>query len=144
MVGTIYEDLPGGLCGYYDRRTGAIHVDRRMSAKDQANTYVHEMFHKILGHGKAGSLPEHVAREVAVDRITARALVTLPALMDAMVTHPCQQSRAEFLGVDEHIYAARIFGLEPEEQIMVEVCVRRCIGLKLAPVAAAREVVLVA
>jgi hypothetical protein len=134
----IYENLTGNLCGYYDNKTGAIHIDGRLNPVARHNTYRHELIHKILGHGPATSLAQHIAREVAVDRITARELVSLPALMWSLVQYPDQKARADALGVNESTYAARIFALEPEEQIFVDVCVRRCIGLSLAPVAAGR------
>jgi hypothetical protein len=140
----IFGELPGSVCGYYDNATGAIHIDGSLNRQTVHNTYRHELIHKILGHGPAQSLAHHIAREVAVDRITARELVTLPALMDAMVTYPCQKTRADALGVSESIYAARIFALEPDEQTIIDVCVRRCIGLKLAPMVAVREALLVA
>ena len=144
MAKVVYGDLPGSVCGYYDNKTGAIHIDGRMTRRGQYLTYRHELIHKILGHGPAVSLAHHVAREIAVDRITARELVTLPALMDAMIRYPDQQARAEALGVDESIYAARIMSLEPDEQTFIDVCVRRCVGLKMTTAGAAVEAAMAA
>lgn len=124
--------MPANVCGYYDNTTGAIHLDKHLTRRGRVNTYRHELIHKLLGHGPATSLPQHISREIAVDRITARELISLPALMTSMVKHPCQQSRSEALDVDESIYFARVMALEPDEQLIMDVCVRRCIGLKLA------------
>jgi hypothetical protein len=124
--------MPNAVCGYYDNETGAIHLDKQLTRRGRINTYRHELIHKLLGHGPAPSLPVHIAREVAVDRITARELISLPALMHSMVTQPCQKTRADMLDVDESIYFARIMALEQDEQLVMDVCVRRCIGLKLA------------
>jgi len=60
-------------------------------------------------------------------------LVSLPDLMTAMIRHPCQKTRAAALGVSESIYAARLMSLQPSEQTMIDVCVRRCVGLMLSP-----------
>lgn len=134
MGKTVFRDLPGEVCGYYDNDTGVIHVDGRMVACDQRNTIVHETFHKILGHGKAPSLAVHTAREVMVERLTARHLIPLPRLMEVMVRFGTVTERARALGVDESILYARAFGLESDEQCIFDVCVRRCIGIMRTPV----------
>lgn len=133
MSKVVYGDLPGDLRGYYDHATGATHVDGRMVRCDQRNTIIHEWFHKILAHGPATSLAAHTAREVAVERMTARYLIPLPRLMEVMTRYASTRERAVALDVDESILYARVFGLEDDEQTIFDVCVRRCIGIKTAP-----------
>jgi len=134
MSRIVFEDLPGTLRGYYDHKTGVSHVDGRMVGCDRRNTILHEWFHKILGHAPAVSLPVHTAREIAVERLTARYLIPLPRLMEVMVRFGTTQERASALDVDESILYARVFGLEDDEQTIFDVCVRRCIGIRYSPV----------
>lgn len=130
MTKIVYENLPGGLRGYYDHGTGATHVDGRMVACDQRSTIIHEWFHKILGHGPCPDVAVRMAREIAVERLTARFLIPLPRLMEVMVTYATTAERAAALDVDESILYARVFGLEDDEQTIFDVCARRCIGIK--------------
>lgn len=125
----VYEEMPGTLCGFYDNDNGTIHVDPRLRKAAQRNTIVHEQFHRILGHGKAPSPAVHTSREVAVQRLTAHHLISLPALMKAMVEFDTQQEQADALGVSRNILMARMLGLESDEQLMVQVCVLNCIGM---------------
>jgi hypothetical protein len=129
----VYGELSGDLCGFYDNDTGTIHVDRRMPRCDQRNTIIHERFHRVLGHGPAPSLPVHMAREIAVERLTARHLISLPRLMEVMTRFGTAAERAAALDVDEDILYARVFGLDEDEQTIFEVCVRRCVGIMRTP-----------
>jgi Zn-dependent peptidase ImmA (M78 family) len=127
----IYKELPDDVCGFYDDETGCTYVDPEMTKQCQRNTITHEMFHKILGHKPVESLAVHTAREVVVERLTARHLIPFPALMHVMCTYATAKERAKALGVGETILYARVFSLEPEEQMFIDVCVMRCIGFKL-------------
>lgn len=133
MGRVVYKELEGDLCGYFDPDTGAIIVDPRLRREAQINTIIHEGYHRILGHGRAPSLAVHTAREVMVERLTARQLIPLPALITALVSYGSTIERAQSLGVSPNILMARIVGLETEEQLMVDVCGRRCIGIKTGP-----------
>ena len=75
------DNLPGSVCGYFDKVTGLIHMDRKLSGRRRTCTYVHESIHKELGHGVAPSLGVHIRREIVVERLTARRLITLPDLI---------------------------------------------------------------
>lgn len=130
MGRVIYRELDGDLCGYFDPDSGALVVDPRLDREIQACTIIHEGFHRMLGHGRSPSTAVHVAREIMVERLTAYYLIPLPALLGALVNHGSTRARAKALGVSEAIYVARVIGLTVEEQLMVDVCVRRCIGIK--------------
>ncbi len=79
--------------------------------------------------GGAPSLAVQVAREVMVDRLTARRLISLPALLAAFVSCGSTAEKARALGVSENILLARVVGLESAEQLFMDVCARRCIGV---------------
>lgn len=129
MSKIVYRDLPGELCGYYDNETGAVHIDRRLTRRAQRCTYEHELVHKILGHMPLASFAKHVAREIAVERLTARRMIAFPDLLRAAVEHDCETGAvADALDVDPDLVCARVMGLEPEEQLIFEVCARHCKG----------------
>ena len=130
MGRVLYKELEGDLCGYFDPDSGAIVVDPRIRREAQMHTIIHEGFHRVLGHGRAPSLAVHVAREVMVERLTASHLIPLPALLAVLVTYGTMAARARALGVSESIIIARVVGLTTEEQLFVDVCARRCIGVK--------------
>lgn len=132
MGRVLYKELEGDLCGYFDPDSGAIVVDPRLRREAQFNTIVHEGYHRILGHGRAPSVAVHTAREIMVERLTASHLIALPALLAVLVTYPTMAERATALRVSEAIMIARVVGLTTEEQLMVDVCARRCIGIKYA------------
>lgn len=129
IVSVVYRNLPGAVCGYFDPVTGAIHIDRRMPKRSQRCTLVHESIHRVLGHGPAKSPAEHMAREVAVERIAARQLITFPDLVTAMTQHKDAAGMAGYLDVDEPLLYARVFSLDPLEQTIFEACARHCIGV---------------
>lgn len=130
MGRVLYKELEGSLCGYFDHTTGALVVDPRISREGQRNTIIHEGYHRLLGHGPSASLAQHVAREIMVERLTASHLIPLPALLHVLVTYADTGARAKALGVSENILYARVMGLTEDEQLIVDVCARRCIGLK--------------
>lgn len=134
MGRVVYKELAGDLCGYFDPDTAAIHVDPRLSKQAQVNTIVHEGFHRVLGHGRAPSLAVHVAREVMVERLTANHLIPLPSLLTVLCQYETTLERARVLGVSQAILVARIIGLTSDEQTIVDVCARRCIGIRYSPV----------
>lgn len=130
MGRVVYKELEGDLCGLFDPDTGAVIVDPRLRKQAQVNTIIHEGYHRILGHGRAPSLAVHMAREIMVDRLTANHLIPLPALLLALVSYGTLVERAAALGVSPNIYVARIVGLTTDEQLIVDVCARHCIGVK--------------
>lgn len=132
MGRVLYKELEGDLCGYFDPDSGAIVVDPRLRREAQRHTIIHEGYHRLLGHGRAPSLAVHVAREIMVERLTACHLIPLPALLGALVNYGLVSERAKALDVSEAIYVARMVGLTTEEQLMVDVCARRCIGIRYA------------
>lgn len=129
MSSTLYVDLPVGVCGYYDHQTGNIYIDRRMPNRNQRLTFEHELTHRLLGHGPAGSLVERLQREIAVERITARRLIPFPSLLSAMTRFTDAATIADALDVDEDLLYSRVFSLTAEEQTIFEVCGRFCIGV---------------
>jgi hypothetical protein len=129
MGRVLYKELEGDLCGYFDPDSGALVVDPRLGREAQRNTIIHEGYHRLLGHGRAPSLAVHTAREVMVERLTARHLIPLPSLLNALVKCGTTSARARSVGVSENIWLARLVGLETEEQLFVDVCARRCIGV---------------
>lgn len=124
----IYGELEGDLLGFYDHSTGNIHVDIRLSKRDQHITITHEGFHRLGRHGPAPSAVV-VAREIGVELATAQYFISFRALLDGFLQCGSAAELATFLHVDKGLVYARMLGLTRMEQMMLVVCGRHCIGV---------------
>lgn len=126
---TVYTDLPGSLLGLYEHSTGQVFVDRRMSAARKRCTLVHEAIHRLFGHRPSATPAETVVMEIATERMAALHLIPFPMLLGVLCRYPGDlDAAAEELMVDGDTLLARILGLSPMEQTVVEACGRHCIG----------------
>jgi hypothetical protein len=130
--GVVYGKLPGNLLGYYDHETGSIHVDEGMDRRDRHMTVVHERFHKLLRHGPCKTPGMGVAREMRVELMTAEYMIPFRALLDAYIACSDPQGMAAFLHVDCELVYARMTGLSRLEQVILNVCAVRCVGVELS------------
>lgn len=130
--GVVAGVMPAGVLGYYDHGTGTIHVDGTLDRRDRHVTVVHERFHKALKHGPCSTPGVRVAREILVEVMTAKYLISFRDLLDAYTACSDAQGMAEFLNVDCQLIYARLLHLEPLERIMLDVCGVRCVGVELS------------
>jgi len=132
MSNIVYRDMPDALCGFFDSTVEQIVINRRQSGRKRRVTFVHESLHRDMNHGPVGSLAESVAREVVVERLTARLLVSLPEIMRVMSQTTDLAVAAAWLDVDLSVLLARLMGLDSSERLFFDVCVRQCIRVKSA------------
>lgn len=93
------------------------------------STLVHELIHWERGHGPTDNLAEYLARDIEVEHEAARRLISFPALMWAATYFDSTLARCEALDVDATIFHSRLMAMTRLEQIVMEVCALRCIGL---------------
>lgn len=126
----VLGDLEQGMCGYFDKGTDTVHINKALTMRERRCTLVHELIHRERGHDPANTLAEHTAREVSVEWETARRLISFPALLWAMTRHlECHRS-ADALEVDAHMLITRILAMTPAERVLFDVCALRCIGVR--------------
>lgn len=128
MRGVVYEELSGGVLGYYDHEDGLIRVDPRKPRRKRHVTIVHEAFHRTLRHGE-DAMPKRVSREIVVERMTALYFISFRDLLDAFVQCGSVDEMARFLNVDNGLIYARWLALTQAEQTILNVCGRACIGI---------------
>lgn len=126
----MYRDIPGGLCGHFDLATGQITVARRLKPRRRRVTAIHESIHRDFNHGPAKSLAENSARELVVERMTARFLISLPELMRVMSQTTDLSKAAALLDVDLQCLWARIVGMDAAERIIFNICVLQCLRVR--------------
>lgn len=124
----VYRELDSDLLGYYDPVTETLTVDPRLPKRDRHLTLVHEGFHKLGHHGPAPA-PVELAREVAVEAMTAMYFISFRALLDAFIQCAGPEDMAAFLHVDKGLIYARFLSLTKLEQVMLQTCGRHCIGV---------------
>ena len=130
--GVIAGKLPENLLGYYDHATGTIHVDESLDRLRRHQTVVHERFHKALKHAPTATPGVRVARELLVEGMAAQYLISFRNLLDAFAACSDAQGMAMFLNVDCELIYARMMQLTPMEQLFLQVCGIRCIGIDLS------------
>lgn len=126
--GVVYEELSGGVLGYYDHTDGLIKVDPRPKRRRRHVTIVHEAFHRVMQHGE-DILPKRVSREIVVEHMTAMYFISFRDLLDAFVQCGSVDEMARFLNVDNGLIYARFLALTALEQTILNVCGRNCIGI---------------
>lgn len=128
----IFRNLPGNLAGYYDQVTGLIHIDPTRSITTQRITLVHERFHKNLRHTPLIGAA-HNAREIYVEVLTARRLISFQMLLGGIMCHTSLQELARMWDVDIGLAATRLGAITPIEHTLIEVCGRYCARRFVAP-----------
>jgi hypothetical protein len=137
MSRIVYRDMPDMLCGFFDSTTDQIIINRRQTRRKKRVTVIHESIHRDFNHGPAKSLAENLAREIVVERMTARFVISLPELMRVMSQTTSLDVAADRLDVDLQCLVARLLGLDSAERIFFNVCVMQCIRVKSAMAMAA-------
>ena len=130
-VAALAADL-GGPLGLYDRETGAVWVQKGLPPQVARCTVMHESFHKIGGHGAPESKWEKNRQEIAVQRAVGMALLPFRVMLESMVRSRSLREAAAWCGVDFDTFTARLIGLTPLEQTLLEVCGRHCAGFPWA------------
>jgi Zn-dependent peptidase ImmA (M78 family) len=126
----VYRDIPGKLCGFFDLDTGQITIAHRLTPRRRRVTVIHESIHRDLNHGPARSLAENSAREVVVERLASRFLISLPELMRVMSQTTDLNLAAAMLDVDLQCLWARLLGLDSSERLIFNVCVLQCLRVR--------------
>lgn len=123
-----WVDLPGRTVGETCWTTRTITIDPRIPAAARRCTLTHELVHVERGPIPA---PAYQAREeVAVERETARRLIGLHDLAEALAESDQPGHVAELLDVDLDTLAARLSALDPDEHAYL--CER--LGVVAAPI----------
>lgn len=130
-MATVFRELPDELCGFYDRASDAVVVDRRLTRDLRVSTEVHESVHRSFAHCPTGSAAEHVAREIATGALTSRMMIPFPLLMQALGSCRTGAEAARLCRVDVSVFTARLMCLTEMEQTIIGVCVRQCLGWAL-------------
>ncbi|AOT25779.1 peptidase [Mycobacterium phage Tortellini] len=110
-----WHELPEGVRGLV--RDGTIWLCRTLTQAERRSTLTHELVHLERG------IPHHVYREMeerAVDVETARRLIPLSALIDALRESRDPADLAEALWTDEHTVTVRLEALDPLETAEIE------------------------
>lgn len=128
-LNVVLDVMDEGLCGYYDKATETVYINRALDARGRRSTLVHELIHWERGHGPTDSLPEYLARDIEVEHETARRLISFPALVWAVTSYGSEKERSEALDVDVALYHARVLAMNRLEQLVFDVCALRCIGV---------------
>lgn len=117
-VTVIEADLPSGLLGFCDHTTGTIWLRRGLRSRTRRAVLRHELEHlrrgPVFAHWQA-------REEAAVEDATARALIPLPALLDALRWSRDAYELADELHVPVDLVAVRMLGIKhPDERSAVE------------------------
>lgn len=114
-----FADLPDGLLGYTDLSAGVIWLDRSLTQVERRCTLTHELEHVHRGHIPRD--PVLLAREEdLVEQLSARRLVSLRELIDALLWSDHESEVADELWVDGPTLRARIAGLAADERAAIE------------------------
>lgn len=122
----VYKNLDDDMCGRFDHRTGKIYIDPRLSPAARRSTLVHERIHKNLDHKPIGG-PAHTAREIMVEQLAARRLISWAMLVSVAGKCDTVAELAEIWHVDIGLAFARMTSMTKLEQALFEVCGRYCV-----------------
>ena len=114
-----FVDLPIGLLGYTDLAAGIVVLARSLTQVERRCTLTHELEHVHRGHIPRD--PVLLAREEdLVEQLSARRLVSLRELIDALLWSDHESEVADELWVDGPTLRARIAGLAADERAAIE------------------------
>lgn len=110
-----WAHLPGEVMGLTHHEARVIVLDRRLTQAERRCTLAHELQH--VEHGPAPDDPVLIARdELRVDRATARRMIPIHALGDALSWSTRDVEVADELWVDVPTLQARLRSLHPSER----------------------------
>lgn len=112
-------ELPFAHAAYLPRR-GLILINRALSRRGWKCALAHELVHLDEGHPQAGSDVLEIRQEAATDRETARRLITLDALADALRWALGPDEVADELDVEGAVVRNRIRHLTDAEKTYIE------------------------
>lgn len=106
-VEVVYAPLRTGLGGLYDHVTRTIFIEVRLRPGAKRVTEAHERIHAERGDTKCHDPWFNNKQELAVERETARRLITVDDLAEALMW--CQDDRelADYLNVDNRCVRTR-------------------------------------
>lgn len=111
-----WAHLPGDLMGHTDFATKTVTIDPEIDQYERRCTIDHETEHILRG-------PVHDAyrerEERAIDLISARRLIPLERLVDAMLWCYHEEELAQHLWVDEPTLRVRLESLTDQETAMI-------------------------
>ncbi|AXQ64758.1 IrrE-like protein [Gordonia phage CheeseTouch] len=115
QVRVVWTRLPGPYRGYTDGRT--IWMDNRLCQVQRRIVLTHETFHV-----ERGIIPADPAEERIVEQLTAKRLIEIDDLVDALRwhRHPTAEVLADSLWVEPDTVRTRIGNLTPVELAHVE------------------------
>lgn len=108
--------LPKDLLGYYDAERHVVVVAHGLTAAQRRAVIAHELEHARHGDRPCLDPILHARRERATERASSRRLITLDALVDALLWCRDEQEMAWHLHVDTIAVRARLDGLTDEEK----------------------------
>lgn len=110
-----WAHLPGGMMGATDHSARIIVLDKRLTQAERRSTLTHEQVHVERGP-LPGIAVLDAREEEQVRRISARRLIPLERLADALAWTQNTAEAAEELWVDIPTLEARLRGLHPAER----------------------------
>lgn len=112
-----FEHEPGRR-GSWCQRTRTIRMDPKQLQREARCTVLHEQVHAARGHDGC----QEPAAELSVKREVARRLITIYALVDAVLFYGEHDltALAEELWVDEETVLTRLLWLHPAERAYLE------------------------
>lgn len=114
----VRQALPVGVAGLTDWRTLTITISPEYPAAYQRMAFVHECVH--VERGPVLDRRWTAAEERAVEKETARRLIALDDLAEAMVESDCVGHLAETLHVDTDTLLVRLADLRPAERAHIQ------------------------
>lgn len=108
--------------GHYDFAADCITITSGMTQAERRSSLTHELVHR-----ERGPVPEYLREkeESIVRDITARRLIPMHALVEALLWSINEYEMADELWVDVGIVRDRFIGLEPDEEAFLQAEVRR-------------------
>lgn len=123
-VRVITKRLECGRWAFYDVDENTIYIDSRLRQAERRSTIAHELLHLERGDEPCVSEWHERKQERHVDQLTARDLIPLAPLADALAWAENEHEVAEVLWVDVATVRDRIGGLTDAEMAYVEDRVR--------------------
>lgn len=107
QIEVVYTRLPAGLGGLYDHPTRTIFIDDRLNCGARRATEEHERVHAERGDSRCEDPWFNTKQENLVENETARRLIPVEELAEALVWCRDDHELAEYLEVDRKLILAR-------------------------------------
>lgn len=108
--------LDPDVAGCFDPDTRTIWLDSRLTQGERRATLSHELHHALRGDALTGVPCVDLAQERHAVAESARALISVDDLLDALLWSRDEHELAEMLWVDVETVRTRLAGLTPAEQ----------------------------